>query len=172
MNAPVDEARRSLDAQVASVLRACGGWNDESRRRLAALAQLRRVPPSELASSMARVAAAWGAPATGARSELPADGSPSSGGPAGAARATRQDFPGDSLPSSSTHKVHGARTGRCSILDASASPTITSAFGSQVTFRFSRMAMSHRWLITSDRTASASGLTVGPRDFTASTKFW
>jgi hypothetical protein len=89
MNAPVDEARRSLDAQVASVLRACGGWNDESRRRLAALAQLRRVPPSELASSMARVAAAWGAPATGARSELPADGSPSSGGPAGAARPSR-----------------------------------------------------------------------------------
>lgn len=60
MNAPVDEARRALDLQVASVLRACGGWNDESRRRLSALAQARRVPPTELASSVARVAAAWG----------------------------------------------------------------------------------------------------------------
>ncbi len=60
MNAPVDEARRALDMQVASVLRACGGWNDESRRRLSALAQVRRVPPNELASSVARVAAAWG----------------------------------------------------------------------------------------------------------------
>ena len=32
--------------------------------------------------------------------------------------------------------------------------------------------MSHMWLITSLRTASASGLTVAERDFTASTKFW
>ena len=86
MNAAADEARRSLDAQVASVLRACGGWNDESRRRLAALAHVRRVPPNELSASVARVAAAWGAPATGAGAELPADGSPSSGGTAGAAR--------------------------------------------------------------------------------------
>ncbi len=68
--------------------------------------------------------------------------------------------------------VQGDRIGRWSILVASESPTMASCFGSQVTLRSSRTAMSHMWLSKSLRTASAKGLTVADRDFTASTKFW
>ena len=60
---------------------------------------------------------------------------------------------------------------RWSILAASASPTISSFFGSQVIFRFRRTAMSHRWLMMSLRTASSSVLTGCWRDLTASMKF-
>ena len=48
---------------------------------------------------------------------------------------------------------------------------MVSVFGSQVTFRFSRTEMSHRWLMTSERTASRSVLTGCCRDLTASIKF-
>ncbi len=49
---------------------------------------------------------------------------------------------------------------------------MTSSFGSQVIFRPVRMAMSQRWLIMSERTASSMGLIAGLRDLTASMKFW
>jgi hypothetical protein len=91
MNAPVDESRRALDLQVAAVLRASGGWNEGARRRLAALAQARRVPAAELAASVSRVAAAWGGagPEHALRAEVPGEERSADDGPASADVAPR-----------------------------------------------------------------------------------
>ena len=70
------------------------------------------------------------------------------------------------------YSAHGARMGRDNSRDAFAPFTINPFFGSQVIFRSVRIAISHRWLIMSDRTASSIGLTVVLRDLTASMKFW
>lgn len=66
---PPDERLRLLDQQVLAILRTSGGWNAQSRMRLAAFAESRRLPLEAVIASALRVAGsvpAVPAPAAGA----------------------------------------------------------------------------------------------------------